>query len=237
MFRNALLAATCFTVIAGGASAETMYGPVQLAANADAKSTVAKPSTAKPAAMHQMEYMMRASEFIGEDVHNGKGEEVGSVDDLILHRDDKVLYAVISVGGFLGIGDKLVAVPFDELKLGVKEVDGLIVYDTTKDKLKALPEFHYAVAKDSVSRERFMRSAEQQIDRWQARIDENTDHAKDSAKEMKKDASDRIDSAWKKVKAEWKELKGASAEAWDDAKRKFDDAMADLERAWDDATT
>lgn len=237
MFRKALLAATCITAIAGGASAETMYGPTQLAANSDAKPAATKSSTTKAGATHQMEYMVRASEFIGEDVYNGKGEEVGSVDDLILHRDDKVLYAVLSVGGFLGIGDRLVAVPFDELKIGVKEVDGLVVYDTTKERLKALPEFHYAVAKDEVSRERFMRSAERKVDRWQKRIDENMEGATKSAKEMKKDASARVENAWDKVKAEWTELKNASAEAWDDAKRKFDEAMDDLERAWDDATT
>lgn len=237
MFRKALLAATCFTVIAGAASAGSMTGQAQRAGDSAGSPAMSTSAATKSTATHQADYMLRASEFIGEDVHNGKGEEVGTVDDLILHRDDKVLYAVISVGGFLGIGDKLVAVPFDDLKIGAKDVDGLVVYDTSKEQLKALPEFHYAIAKDEQSRDRFMRSAERKVERWQTRIGENMDGAKKSAKEMKKDASKRVESAWQKVKAEWKELKNASADAWDDAKRKFDEAMSDLERAWDDATT
>lgn len=237
MFRKALLAATCLAALAGAASTASMAGPSQRADNAPNNAAMSKSSATKPAATHQAEYMLRASEFIGEDVYNGKGEEVGAVDDLILHHNDKVLYAVISVGGFLGIGDKLVAVPFDDLKIGAKDVDGLVVYDTTKEKLKAQPEFHYTVAKDGESRERFMRSAERKFDRWQSRIEQNMDGAKKNAKDMKKDASARVESAWEKAKVEWTELKNASADAWDEAKRKFDAAMADLERAWDDAAS
>ena len=88
--------------------------------------------------------LVRASEFIGETVRNGKGEKIGSVDDLILNRGNKVLYAVISVGGFLGIGDKLVAVPFQDLKFGARDVKGVVIYDTTKEQLKAQPAFAYA---------------------------------------------------------------------------------------------
>ncbi len=233
MFGKTLLAATCIAALTTAAYAGSSATPAQLADSAATMKSTAATSTAT----HQDAYMVRASEFIGETVYNGKGEEVGAVDDLILHRSDKVLYAVISVGGFLGIGDKLVAVPFDQLKTGTKEVDGLIVYDTTKEKLKAQPEFHYAVAKDDASRARFMHSAERQLDRWQGRIEQNMSSAKDSAKEMKKGASKRVDDAWQKVKVEWKDLQSASADAWDDAKRKFDDAMANLEQTWKDATS
>jgi sporulation protein YlmC with PRC-barrel domain len=233
MFGKTLLAATCIAVLTTTAFAGSGATPVQLADSAAPMKSAAATSTAT----HQDANMVRASEFIGETVYNGKGEKVGAVDDLILHRSDKVLYAVVSVGGFLGIGDKLVAVPFDQLKTGTKEVDGLIVYDITKEKLKAQPEFHYAVAGDDASRARFMRSAGRQLDRWQGRIEQNMSSAKDSAKEMKKSASKRVDDAWQKVKAEWKELQAASADAWDGAKRKFDDAMANLEQTWKDATS
>ena len=236
MFRKTMLAATCIAALTGTAFAGSITQSVQLADTSAKKATSAE-SKVKAAATHQAEYMVRASEFIGEDVHNGKGDTVGKVDDLILQKGDKVLYAVISVGGFLGIGDKLVAVPFDTLKIGSKEVKGLIIYDTTKEKLKAEPEFHYAVAKDEKSRARFMRSAERRLDRWQGRIERNMSDAKENAKDMKEGASKRIESAWEKVRAEWKGLKNASADAWDDAKVKFDDAITDLERAWDEATS
>jgi sporulation protein YlmC with PRC-barrel domain len=233
MFGKTLLAATCIAAVTTTAFAGSGTMPVQLADNSAAKPAMSAPATAT----HQDVYMFRASEFIGETVYNGKGDKVGTVDDLILHKSDKVLYAVISVGGVLGIGDKLVAVPFDDLKVGTKEVDGLVVYDTTKEKLKAQPEFHYAVAQDEKSRERFMRSAGQQVDRWQQRIEQNVSGAKENAKEMKKDASKRVEDAWEKVRVEWTELKTASADAWDKAKRKFDDAMANLEQTWKDATS
>ena len=235
MLGKILLATTCIVATTSAAAAESVTAPVLLADNSANKAGMSKSVEIKGAATHQTDYMVRASEFIGEEVYNGKGDEIGSVDDLILQKDDKVLYAVISVGGFLGIGDKLVAVPFRELKVGVEEVDGLIVYDRTKEQLKAQPEFHYAVAKDDKSRARFMRSAERQLDRWQGRIQRNMDHAKENAKDMKEGASKRVEDAWAKAKSEWQDLKNASADAWDDAKRKFDDAMADLERAWDDA--
>jgi len=241
-----MLAALCIAAVAGVGSHAAMAsdtlsaGPQLLAVN-DAAKAAMKPAITGPAgkatATHQVEGMLRASEFIGEEVRNGKGDAVGKVDDLILQGSDNVLYAVLSVGGFLGIGDRLVAVPFEELKIGVKEVDGLVIYETTKDQLKKQPAFHYAVAKDETSRERFMQSAEQRVDRWQGRIKKNMDDAKSNAKEIKKDASERVESAWEKVQEEWKALKNASAEAWDDTKRKFDDAMADLESAWDEVNS
>jgi sporulation protein YlmC with PRC-barrel domain len=232
MLKKSLLAATCLVTMTSMASAasikseSTVAGSQQLAA-------------AEMGARHasQGAAMLRASEFIGETVRNGKGEKVGSVDDLILNRGDKVLYAVISVGGFLGIGDKLVAVPFDELKLGSKDVSGAIVYDTTKEQLKTQPAFTYADAGGEASRESYLRSAERQVDRWQGRIDKGVKDAKSNAQEMKKGASERIDSAWKKVQAQWVELKNSSADAWGSAKKKFDNAMGDLEKAWDDATS
>ena len=233
MFGKTLLAATCIAAVATTAFAGSTTIPVQLA-----DSSAAKPAASAPAvATHQDAYMFRASEFIGETVYNGKGDKIGTVDDLILHKDEKVLYAVISVGGVLGIGDKLVAVPYSDLKVGTKEVEGLVVYDITKENLKTQPEFHYAVAQDENARKQFMRSAGEQVDRWQQRVEQNMSGAKDNAKEMKKDASQRVETAWEKVKVEWMELKSASADAWDQAKRKFDEAMANLEQTWKDATS
>jgi sporulation protein YlmC with PRC-barrel domain len=181
--------------------------------------------------------MLRASKFIGETVRNGKGEKIGSVDDLILNRGDKVLYAVLSIGGFLGMGDRLVAVPFEELKFGTKDVEGVVIYDATKEQLQAQPAFTYASEGDGMSQERFVKSAERRVDLWQDRIDHGMKDAKQSATKMKEGASARVDSAWAKVKAEWANLKDASAETWQSAKKKFDAAMTDLEKAWDDATS
>ena len=86
-------------------------------------------------------YTARAIELIGEDVENAQDDEIGEIDDVVYSEADNKLYAVISVGGFLGIGEKLVAVPYNELRMGA---DGDDIYlDTTEELLKSRPEFKY----------------------------------------------------------------------------------------------
>lgn len=83
----------------------------------------------------------QAEEIIGKDVVNAKGEDVGQIEDLVISGDN-VLHAVVSVGGFLGIGDKEVALPFEEMQLGAGEEDQvMLMSETTEDELKSLPEF------------------------------------------------------------------------------------------------
>ena len=84
----------------------------------------------------------RASRMIGTAVLNDKNEKIGTVDDLIVLPTDRVLFAVLSVGGFLGINRRLVAVPYSELKVdnaGRK----IILPGASKNALSNLPEFHY----------------------------------------------------------------------------------------------
>jgi sporulation protein YlmC with PRC-barrel domain len=82
----------------------------------------------------------RASKIIDQTVKNARGEDLGEVDDLIMSRNGKVKKVVLSVGGFLGIGDRLVAVPFKSLQIGEM---GDIVYDVTKQQLENHPIFSY----------------------------------------------------------------------------------------------
>jgi len=84
----------------------------------------------------------RASKLVGAAVVNNDDERIGTIDDLVVNPEDRVTYAILSVGGFLGIGSKLVAVPFDALKT-VKE-ERLMLPGASKDALRNLPEFKYA---------------------------------------------------------------------------------------------
>ena len=59
----------------------------------------------------------RSSEIVGTAVYNDHDERIGSVDDLLVGQDGRISEAVLSVGGFLGIGAKLVAVPYSRLRL------------------------------------------------------------------------------------------------------------------------
>jgi hypothetical protein len=84
----------------------------------------------------------RASKLIGSGVTNDQNERIGTIDDIIISRD-RVLFAVLQVGGFLGIGARLVAVPYQGLV--IDETGGKITLPgATRDELKKLPEFRYA---------------------------------------------------------------------------------------------
>jgi len=58
----------------------------------------------------------RSSRIVGVTVYNDTDQSIGTVDDLIVGQDGKINTAVLSVGGFLGIGSKLVRVPYDQLR-------------------------------------------------------------------------------------------------------------------------
>ena len=79
----------------------------------------------------------RTSKVVGSTVVN---ETVGTIDDLIVTPNEKVPFAVLSVGGFLGMGSKYVVVPFSSLQVKDKK---MVLPGATKDSLKALPEFKY----------------------------------------------------------------------------------------------
>jgi len=83
----------------------------------------------------------RASKVIGSSVVNDANETIGTVDDLLVSRDGKQPYAVLSIGGFLGMGTRLVVVPYETLKFADKKV---MLPGGTKEGLKMLPEFKYA---------------------------------------------------------------------------------------------
>jgi sporulation protein YlmC with PRC-barrel domain len=86
----------------------------------------------------------RASEVLGLNVMTPDNEDtIGEVDDLVLDSDNGTIrYAAVSVGGFLGIGDKLVAVPWKAFECR-KDEDGnsYLSLDTTKEKLEKAPGF------------------------------------------------------------------------------------------------
>lgn len=85
----------------------------------------------------------RMSKLIGGTVINDKNEKIGSLDDVIAAKDKKQLnFAILQVGGFLGVGGHLVAVPVDSLVIddaGSK----ITLPGASKDELKKLSEFHY----------------------------------------------------------------------------------------------
>ena len=64
----------------------------------------------------------RASKLVGLSVYNDKNESVGSINDMLTDKNGKIVAVVIGVGGFLGVGEHLVAVPFEKVKFSDQPV-------------------------------------------------------------------------------------------------------------------
>ena len=104
---------------------------------------LATSSHAQPAARlkdsHASQGGWSASDFIGTRVRSADGGDVGEVEDLIISPDAEVTTLVVSVGGFLDIADKLVAVPFSDAQLS-SDKQGLAL-TLTRAELAAAPAF------------------------------------------------------------------------------------------------
>ena len=83
----------------------------------------------------------RVTKVVGSTVVNQANETVGTIDDLIVTPAEVVPFAVLSVGGFLGMGTRYVVVPYNALRFQDKKI---VLPGATKESLKALPEFRYA---------------------------------------------------------------------------------------------
>jgi sporulation protein YlmC with PRC-barrel domain len=84
--------------------------------------------------------MMGADTLIGNDVYNQKDESLGDIKEIMLDmRSGQVGYAVLSFGGFLSMGEKLFAVPWNALKLDTQKKR--FVLDVARDRLEDAPGF------------------------------------------------------------------------------------------------
>jgi sporulation protein YlmC with PRC-barrel domain len=114
------------------------------AAMSNDKAALEQTQTTNPSlsvATVKLENGWRASKMIGSSVYNDENQQVGSIDDLLLSNDNKVTIAVVSVGGFLGLGSKLIAVPYDHLKIGQDR--RVTLPGASQETLNSLPSFTY----------------------------------------------------------------------------------------------
>ena len=145
-----------------------------LAVPAFAQQPTSKPDTpmAKPDTMHQNSATMpagatnagfvqqqsqnewRGSKLIGTSVYGPDNKSIGKIDDVIVASDGQIKAAVVGVGGFLGVGEKDVAVPFNSLNITRKPNSNAIDKITvsySKDQLNNAPKFAYYQATKSQS--------------------------------------------------------------------------------------
>src|SRR3954453_11522391 len=91
-------------------------------------------TTPAPPKYFTADHQVRSSKVVGASVYNEQDQSIGSIDDVLMtDSDHKAATAVISVGGFLGLGSKLVSVPFDQLKI---ENDKIVMPGATKASLE-----------------------------------------------------------------------------------------------------
>ena len=84
--------------------------------------------------------LMGADTLIGEDVYNAQDEDLGDIKEIMLDMNNgKIAYAVLSFGGFLGMGDKLFAVPWSALTLDTENKRFILNVD--KERLNSAPGF------------------------------------------------------------------------------------------------
>ncbi|MFS2326728.1 PRC-barrel domain-containing protein [Brucella sp. H1_1004] len=158
MLRTTLLTTTCALLISGSAFAQTASPAPTESAPASAELPVSSQNMfgSPPAAesekigfVEAKDGQLLVSTFIGQTVYESDAADaasVGNLNDLIVSPDGEVQAAVIGVGGFLGVGQKDVAVSPDQLQLATRS-DGKkwLVIKATKDQLTEAPAFDRSV--------------------------------------------------------------------------------------------
>ena len=139
MIRNLLATTAIATLVATGAFAQDATTPAP--APADPAPMTEGAATAAPEVSGDGHL---ATQIIGESVYNGTGDDaqsIGDVNDIVLGTDGKIEAVVVGVGGFLGIGEKDVAVDFAQLEWAERDGDRWLVAPMTKEQLETQAAF------------------------------------------------------------------------------------------------
>jgi sporulation protein YlmC with PRC-barrel domain len=118
------------TVLAAGALLASSAAFAVSAARADVMTTV--PSSS-----------LTVTDWYKQDVYDQSNNKIGQIMDVLVGQDGQVSALIVGVGGFLGAGEKDVAVSFNTVKATKKDNKIYLTMNTTKDALKAAPGFKY----------------------------------------------------------------------------------------------
>ena len=83
------------------------------------------------------------TDYYNQTVYDNRDNKIGDVNDLLLDKSGKINAVIVGVGGFLGVGEKNVAVPFSSLKVADKNGSRYLVLETTKEALQTAPGYIY----------------------------------------------------------------------------------------------
>lgn len=121
---------------------EKMEDQAQTPATMDAEKPAETARAPEAVIEEQDSQQLLASDMMGARVMGADDERIGEITDLLLDQDRRVVAAVVAVGGFLGIGEKHVAIPFEEFQ-EAPEAEGFILA-MTKEELEQAPAFKTA---------------------------------------------------------------------------------------------
>jgi sporulation protein YlmC with PRC-barrel domain len=117
--KSALLAAA-FVVFASQAMAQSTDGAFKLAQGSNE---------------------WRVANYVGKPIVNASGEKIGDVSDMLFDRSGKITTVVVGVGGFLGLGAKQVALPYEAVTYSEQNGERQIMVPLTKEALQAAPDY------------------------------------------------------------------------------------------------
>lgn len=130
-----------------------------------------------------------AHRLVGTKVLNAQAEEIGEVKDVVVNSQGTATGFVIGVGGFLGLGDKLVAVPFASVEVGdVVAGSRIVVVPVSKEQLKAAPAF---TSTDPSMTDRAKQKASDWLTSVKAKAMELAKQAEQKAKELSDKAAEK----------------------------------------------
>jgi hypothetical protein len=148
MLKHTLTAAALTALLATPAFAQANKPNPMAKPNSATESSMPNLSNASPESFVQTQHATdwRGTKLIGSSVYGPDNASIGSVNDLLIGNDGNVRAVVIGVGGFLGVGEKNVAIPLDALNISRKPDSSSIEKISvtyTKDELKTAPKFAY----------------------------------------------------------------------------------------------
>ena len=127
-----------------------------------------------------------ARQFLGQAVTNQAGENIGDINDVLFDKAGRVSTAVIGVGGFLGIAEKSVAVPFSALSFTAdNEGKRVVIVPLSKERLQAAPDFQ------PTEKTVYMRAKEQAGEMGQKAIDKAAELRDKAAKKIEEMTGDK----------------------------------------------
>jgi hypothetical protein len=137
MLKNLLLGAALTGVMASVCLAQG--SPPPSGPSAPPAATAPSNNNANRPVTTQAPNTLRARTLIGLDLKNDQNETIGAIDDVVVDSDGRVQQVVVSVGGFLGVGARSVAISWNDIRFDAQREVATV--SMTKDQLSAQPEF------------------------------------------------------------------------------------------------